>query len=198
MERNLRRLLKIFLLVILPGILLSCTCSNPLIVTPIQKTDKKLACKDVILEINEAEHYRDLAKAERGIGFGNMLMPVCWVTSYTNAAKAVKAAETRIAYLGNIYDVLDCGGKSDGSQRDVIVGEAAAPFIQIKPGLQPQQMQNAPLAGTKSDPAPKSAEGQCVTEEDIKKYTHKHVDKFGRTYTHCHINSGPHRHLEDQ
>ncbi len=191
------RFLKILVLVVASGALLSCTCANPLVVSEIQKTDKKLVCKDVILEINETEHYRDLAKSESGIGFGNFLMPICWVTSYTNASKAVKAAKVRIEYLGHIYDVMDCGGKSDNSERVGAAGVGTAPFIQIQPMMpQPPQPQQQPVMENQVLPKPTEA-GQCVTEDNIKKQTHRHVDKFGKTYTHCHVNSGSHRHWDD-
>ncbi len=113
-------------------IISACTCTTPIVITEIQKTDKKLSCKDVILEINEAEHYKGLAKAEQGIGAGEALMPVCWYTSFVDANKASKAASRRIEYLGRIYDVMDCGGKSDIPEKSS-GGLNSPPFIQIQP-----------------------------------------------------------------
>jgi len=184
----------------MPGMLYSCTCANPLIVSEIQKSDKKLTCKDVILEINESEHYRDLAAREEGIGFGEALMPVCWVSSFVNASRARKAAEDRISYLGHIYDVMDCGGKSD--KKGKVLAPAAVPFVPVQPALMPpkQPMQIAPENINRenvSESSPKN-DGQCSSDIDIEKNTHRHVDKFGRAYVHCHANSGPHRHLDDQ
>lgn len=186
----------IFALCVLSMVLFSCTCATPLKVSEIQKTDKKLACKDVILEINESEHYRELAKKERGISFGNFLMPVCWVTSYVDANRAVNAAQERIKYLGHIYDVLDCGGKSDKADKPAVPAAAsvtplaAPPIIQIQPAPAP-----APVAAPTVSSAAKVS--QCGNPQDIDKYTHKHVDRLGKIYTHCHVNTGPHRHLDD-
>ncbi len=169
----------------------ACTCATPLKVSEIQKTDKKLSCKDLILEINEAEHYRELAMKEEGINFGNMLMPVCWVTSYVDANQAITAAEERVKYLSHIYDVLDCGGKSDKSEKPSaqITPLAAPPIIQIQPSVVP-----GPDA-KKILPSPKP--GECKDPVSIEKYTHKHITRLGKVYTHCHINPGPHRHIDD-
>ena len=90
--------------------LASCNCNPPLEVTAIQKSDKKLACKDIILEINEAEHYRAEAVESRKVGFGELFMPTCWISGYVNGQQAIKSAAARIDYLGHIYDLLDCGG----------------------------------------------------------------------------------------
>ena len=194
----LNRLLKILLLVIVSGALVSCTCTNPLIVSEIQKSDKKLTCKDVILEINESEHYRELAKREEGIGIGEALMPICWASSFLSATRAAKAAETRIAYLGHIYDVMDCGGKSD---RGGIAAPLSAPFVEVQPMPAPPPVQQT-LPPPSEVSAPQKEEttqlGGCNSNAEIEKNTHRHVDKFGRTYVHCHSNSGPHRHIDDQ
>lgn len=196
-------------------VLAACTCATPLVVSEIQKSDKKLTCKDVILEINEAEHYKTLAKKERGIGFGNALMPVCWATSYVDAAKASDAANARIAYLGKIYDVLDCGGKSDKmSSADTI----PPPFMKVRPGspeqsmgrsyapLQPQSQAKASDNNEDDDEntsAVAAASAGVGGEKDVddqmvRKDAHQHIDKFGKVYTHSHPYAGPHRHAEDK
>jgi hypothetical protein len=174
--------------------LVSCTCATPLKVSPIQKTDKKLACKEVILEINEAEHYKDLADKEKGIRFGNMLMPVCWVSSYVDARDAIKYANERIKYLGHIYDVMDCGGKSDKSERlnngEGMAPLAAPPIIQIQPV--PRELPKQDSSKQKPD-----QQGSCKTDEEAAKYTHQHATRLGKIYKHCHYNDGAHKHLDD-
>lgn len=185
----LSRLLKLLIFIGMFGALGACTCATPVVVSEIQRSDKKLTCKDVILEINESEHFKDLASKERGIGLGNALMPVCWVSSYVDTSKAINAANARIAYLGNIYDVLDCGGKSDipntGMRAPQSNRRMAAPSQQY-PSLQNSIVPDEPMVPGESDDAM------------IRKDMHKHVDKHGKTYSHSHYHAGPHRHSGDK
>jgi hypothetical protein len=181
----LGKTLKILTLIVFSAGLLSCTCATPLKVSEIQVSDKKLSCKEIILEINEAEHYRELAEQERGVSFGNMLMPICWVTSYVDANQAINAAEERIKYLGHIYDVIDCGGKSDSKTKDM------PPLIQLQPMHSP--VRSMPRQEVKSQ----ASSGQCVGADNIAKYTHQHTDRLGGVYVHCHANNAPHRHIDD-
>ncbi len=186
----MRNVLKSISLFLCGASLLSCTCATPIKVTEIQKTDKKLACKDIILEINEAEHYKDLAKKERGIGFGNMLMPVCWVSSYVDAGGAVKAADERISYLGNIYEVLDCGGKSDMSDKTPSAGPTPPAVIQVQPAQLPPSSPPQNID--------QNVKGEVdIDDKMVRNNMHQHVDKYGKVYTHSHPYAGPHKHLDD-
>ncbi len=101
---------KALLTLIAPIFLSSCDCSTPVIIGSIQDTDKKLACRDIILEINEAEHYRSLGEESKKITLGEMFMPTCWISGYLDGSKAYKSANSRIEYLTHIYDLLDCSG----------------------------------------------------------------------------------------
>gem|GEM_PF-4793112 len=111
-NKSVTKFKKYFAAILCFGVLSSCDCSVPLEVTSIQKGDKKLACKDIILEINEAEHYRERAIEDQRISAGEILMPTCWLSGYVDGGKAIKSADARIEYLGHIYDLLDCGGLS--------------------------------------------------------------------------------------
>jgi hypothetical protein len=173
-------------------LLSSCTCGVPLRVTSIQRSDKKLACKDIILEINEAEHYRDAAAQEQAIGMGEALMPICWVSGFVDGEQAIKKANARIEYLGHIYDLMDCGGK--GKRKPL--PKTPAPQRIIVP-------QKAP-----PPPPPKVPEPIKIPDPKPSHYRlmknlgpnemHEHMDKDGKLYIHSHKHSGPHRHLEDQ
>lgn len=110
MSRLTKIIAKNAAIVVLGVMVASCDCSTPLEITAIQKSDKKLACKDIILEINEAEHYRGEALESKKITIGKLFMPTCWVSGYVNGEQAMKTADARIDYLGHIYDLLDCGG----------------------------------------------------------------------------------------
>lgn len=92
----------------------ACNCSknSPMLVQPIQKADKQLSCKDIILEINEAEFHRKNAAQKRGGSLDYMFSPLCYPTGYMDAKKAEKAALERLEYLNQIYDLMDCEMKS--------------------------------------------------------------------------------------
>lgn len=173
-------------------VLASCTCGKPLKVTSIQGDDKKLACKDVILEINEAEHYREQASKEKGINFGEALMPVCWVSGYIDGAQAVKAANARIDYLGRIYDLLDCGGLENGGDSSSVPPPPPAVVLPSspRPGV-------APFAANPYS-APQAQFSSHYRNIDKNSGLHEHRDRNGKIYVHSHSHSGPHRHFEDQ
>lgn len=89
--------------------LASCTCKAPHKLKPIQQTDKKLTCKDVLMEINEAEFRKKEALDASAVSGGQVLLPLCWLPSYFSARNAVEAADDRLEYLTQIHDVLGCG-----------------------------------------------------------------------------------------
>jgi hypothetical protein len=200
------------------AVLSSCTCGVPLRVTPIQKSDKKLTCKDVILEINESEQYREQAANEKGIGLGEALAPICWINSYLDGRSAIKAANERIDYLGHIYDLMDCGG-SDGEKSPpppvaIQMQQAPAPLpaapvvnynitAPVVPPPPPPPPAHSPLeedteAG-KSGMVEAGNSYYKLLSSDGKLILHEHLDKNGKKYVHSHPSGDkPHRHLEDE
>ena len=168
----------------------SCTCGVPLRVTSIQRSDKKLACKDVILEINEAEHYRSQAGQEKGIGMGESLMPLCWVSGYVDGDKAIKTANARIDYLGHIYDLMDCGG-ADRKKMPL-----PQPIIVPVPTAPPPPPRPAPVAAPVQN---QRGEAYYKLKKNLgPDEMHEHRDKRRKLYIHSHKHNGPHRHLEDE
>ncbi len=110
--------MKIEKLLVVAGISIivsACNCGggagNPDI-RPVQKTDKQLSCKDIILEINEAEFYKRTAVERKQGRVEDVLFPYCYPSGYLNANSVQKAAEQRLEYLNQIYDLLDCDAKS--------------------------------------------------------------------------------------
>lgn len=179
--------------------LAGCTCGVPLKVTPIQQDDKKLSCKAVILEINEAEHYRDEAADAQGIGLGEALMPMCWISGYLDGSKAKKAANERIDYLGRIYDLMECGTMPTAGEEDEDMSSAPPPPAGlIAAPMTPvaiQQLNN-------HDMEESDDESEDLPVFDAKNATgkpkmHEHRDKNGKVYMHSHPYNGPHVHAED-
>lgn len=174
-------------------LLSSCTCGVPLRVTAIQRSDKKLACKDIILEINEAEHYRNAAAQEQAIGLGESLMPLCWVSGFVDGEEAIKKANARIEYLGHIYDLMDCGGK--GQKQPLPQTPAPKPIIVPMP--QPPAPRPQPQPEPIKVPDPKPSHYRLMKNLGPNEM-HEHMDRDGKLYIHSHKHAGPHRHLEDQ
>ncbi len=185
------------------SLLLSCTCGVPLRVTSVQRSDKKLTCKDVILEINESEEYRKQGAIEKGIGFGEILAPLCWVNGYLDGRSAVGSANARIEYLGHIYDLLDCGGKGKDKDQQQPPAMLPPPPPPPAPVVVP-----APKPARVYQPVPNTNLHFFPMEEATNKYyrlidkktgLHEHKDKNGKIYIHNHAGGlEPHVHLEDQ
>lgn len=89
-------------------VLASCSSDESTKITALQKKDKKLSCKELLLEMNEAEFYRDTAHKNRGPKLKNILMPLGYVSTYMDAGEAIDAAEARVTYLDRIYQIMRC------------------------------------------------------------------------------------------
>ena len=77
-------------------------------VMSLQKSDKYLSCKEIMLEQNEAAYYRKTAENNKGPSFRNIFMPLGYISTYVNAENAIEASSSRIEYLNRVYDILDC------------------------------------------------------------------------------------------
>jgi hypothetical protein len=107
------------LFVIIPLALSSCETQGQktTIVEAMQKKDKNLSCKEILLEMNEADFYRNTAHKSRGPKLKNVLMPLGYVSTYMNAEDAIEAAEARVAYLDKIYEIMHCSEKDEELQK---------------------------------------------------------------------------------
>ncbi len=102
-------MLKRYISIIIVGLMLSaCAGEESVKVTSLQKKDKNLSCREIRLEINEAEHYRKTAERNKNPKVKSLLMPLGYISTYVNAEEASGAANARIDYLNRIYDILDC------------------------------------------------------------------------------------------
>jgi hypothetical protein len=86
----------------------ACSGTKSAKVASLQKSDKTLSCKEIMLEQNEAEFYRKTAEKNKGPSIKSMLMPLGYVSTFVDANKAIDASDSRIEYLNRIYDILDC------------------------------------------------------------------------------------------
>ncbi len=92
-------------------VLAGCACNQPDKVEPFQKTDKEMTCKQVVLETTEIEYRRKQAEEYPVIGIDQALLPLCWAPTYASKIDARKAADERLEYLGQIYEIMGCDRK---------------------------------------------------------------------------------------
>ena len=157
--------ISLFVLVLVTA---ACNCGTPIKIKSIQQDDKNLTCKDVILEINEAEFFRKEAAISQRITLEEAFTPTCWLSTYMSGSEAARAANERIQYLSQLYDILDCGGRKTAPANAPNQVQQQAPAY----SPMPQTSQNAPV-----DP-----------------WMHVHVNPEGNRYMHSHQHSGAHSH----
>lgn len=107
-------------------------------VQAMQKKDKQLTCKEILLEMNEAEFYRGVANKNKGPKLKYVLMPLGYISTYMNAEEAIEASNARVSYLDKIYEISGCG--LNGGQEAVPVNYQNQPYY----GTQQQMVQRAP------------------------------------------------------
>jgi hypothetical protein len=134
---------KTLVLIVIPLALSSCSSKNPknIVVEAMQKKDKNLSCKEILLEMNEADSYRNMAHKSRGPRLKNILMPLGYVSTYMNAEDAIEAAEARVTYLDKIYEIMHCSEKDEELQKLPVYKEA--PAIEATP--EPIPVKELPL-----------------------------------------------------
>lgn len=84
-------------------------------VQAMQEKDKTLSCKDILLEMNEAEFYKKKADKNMGPKLKYVFMPLGYISTYMNAEDAIDSADDRIAYLDKVYDIMDCDNQGAAS-----------------------------------------------------------------------------------
>ena len=104
---------KALCLMMFTSMLASCSGKESTKIKSLQKKDKKLSCQEILLEMNEAEFYRDVAYKNRGPKLKNILMPLGYISTYMDAGEAIDAADARVTYLDRIYQILRCEEKAE-------------------------------------------------------------------------------------
>lgn len=120
----------------------ACAGKQSPTVVSMQKKDKFLSCKEILLEINEAEFYRRTAQNNKNPGVSNILMPLGYISTYVNAEEAIKAANARADYLNRVYEILDCedpGSASHAAMASHTQERPAAPMHAAAPAPSYQQ-----------------------------------------------------------
>ncbi len=80
-------------------------------VKSLQKSDKNLSCREILLEMNEAQFYNKMAHKNRSVKLKNVLMPLGYISTYMDSEDAIGAAQARVEYLDKIYEIMHCEDK---------------------------------------------------------------------------------------
>lgn len=136
------------ILFVYSGVLLlltACACPSSYVVKPIQKSDKQLSCKEVVLEINEVEHQRRQAESDKTFEMRDAFQPVCYPSTIISAKEAMRAAQERLDYLNEIYALSDCD-RQLRANRPVPPPGIVIPPASVKPpfGAPPPNMRMLP------------------------------------------------------
>lgn len=118
----------------------SCSGTRSASVVPYQSRDKQLSCREILLEMNEAEEYRKSAEKNKDVGMTSFLAPLGYAYTITSANKAIDSSNERIKYLQEVYNISGCTG-----------GNFA---VDPNTGLTPQQMQGHTFTSGYPTPSP--------------------------------------------
>lgn len=126
--------------------LAACAGESSTVLKPMQRKDKQLSCREVLLEMNEAEFNKKEAVQKRNPGIKSVIMPLGYVSTYMNAEDAIEAADARMSYLDKIYEIMQCENEENGQYSEA----PRAPY----PTRRPQQQ--APRVSSSYGVAPVS------------------------------------------
>ena len=88
-------------------------------IDPLRRGDKNLSCKEILLELNEAEFYRKQANEKKQLGIKSIVMPLGYIDTYMSADEAVGAANSRVSYLNRIFEIKRCDEGDQPSDAEI-------------------------------------------------------------------------------
>lgn len=93
------------------SLLLLCACTKGKEsekAPPITTRERMLDCKDLQMEIHDANFIIYQAKKNRGFRAGNIFWPFGYGATFLSASSAISSAKERIGYLQKIYEIKGC------------------------------------------------------------------------------------------
>lgn len=122
----------------------SCSGTRSAAVIPVQSKDKQLSCREIVLEMNEAEEYKKSAEKNKNPDVRSFLAPLGYAYTLTSANEAIAASEERIRYLKEVYQISGC--ETNANARTGLTAEQlkGTTFTSGFPTPTQQQMQTAP------------------------------------------------------
>lgn len=141
----------------------ACSGTKSTKVAAVQKNDKRLTCNEILLEINEAEFWRDKAENNRGMSFRNLVSPFGYGSTYISASDAIEASDTRVSYLKRIYDIKRCDDPTQQTSAPEAAPSSPAPYAAAYPTAPAPVYQAQPYAPQPRyyQPAPYPMAGQA-------------------------------------
>lgn len=125
-------------------ILAACSGVRSTAVIPVQSKDKQLTCREIMLEINEAEEYKKTAEANKDPGVRSFLAPLGYAYTMSSANEAIAASDKRIAYLQDVYRISGCSGGARSLTEEQLRGHTfgsgyptPSPAESLAPPVQP-------------------------------------------------------------
>jgi hypothetical protein len=95
-------------------VLAACSGVRSASVVPVQSRDKQLNCREILLEINEAEQYKYAAERNTNPDLRAFIAPLGYMYTMTSANDAIESSNKRIAYLQEVYNLSGCGNNMYG------------------------------------------------------------------------------------
>ena len=125
-----------FLAVLMLLALTNCSGVRSNSVVPVQSKDKQLTCREIVLEMNEAEQYKLSAEKNKNPDVRSFLAPLGYVYTLTSANDAIDSSEKRINYLREVYQISGCTSGASGLTDQQLRGHT---FMGGFPTPSPQQ-----------------------------------------------------------
>lgn len=75
---------------------------------PWKQTDKHLSCDQLLLEMNDAKFWNSAAHKNKGMGIGDVINPIGYMNSRSNANEAIDKTNGRLRHLNEVYRIKGC------------------------------------------------------------------------------------------
>ena len=100
-------------------------CATPHVVQSVKTTDISMNCRQLEMEMSEADRLREAAEKEKGMTGTNVAAVLFFwpamIGTYSNANQAMAAADTRKAHLMGIYSQKKCGAEGQPMRQVEII-----------------------------------------------------------------------------
>ena len=111
--------MKILYIVIALTLLSACGENVPTGSPAWKPTDKHLNCQQLLLEMNDAKFWNQVAQSKKRMDVSDFLWPVGYIGTRASADDAIAATNSRVSNLQGIYKIKGCGNPYPGMNMPV-------------------------------------------------------------------------------